>query len=82
MGENYGDYDEDNDDEYDDEEEEIESLPPERKVRHRIFKFVNKLRKTYHLAEFEQDLLGNRVAMEYAKYLLTNKENEAEFNRM
>lgn len=60
----------------------MESLPPERKVRHRIFKFVNKLRKVYHLNEFEQDLLGHRVAMEYAKYLLTNKENDAVFNKM
>lgn len=84
MGLNQDEYDDnDMDEEYgDDEEEEIDSLPPERKVRHRIFKFVNKLRKTYHLNEFEEDILANRVAMEYAKFLLTNKENEAEFNRM
>lgn len=79
MNNDYG--DEYEEEEYD-EEEELESLPPERKVRHRIFKFVNKLRNTYHLHEFEQDLLGNRVAMEYAKFLLTNKENEAEFQKM
>lgn len=80
MNNDYG--DEYEDEEYDDEEEELESLPPERKVRHKIFKFVNKLRKTYHLHEFEQDLVGNRVAMEYAKFLLTNKENDAEFQKM
>ena len=80
MNNDYG--DEYDDEDYDDEEEELESLPPERKVRHRIFKFVNKLRKTYHLHEFEQDLVANRVAMEYAKFLLTNKENDAEFQKM
>jgi len=78
-GYNGDDYD---NEEFDDEEEELESLSPERKVRHRIFKFVNKLRKTYHLHDFEQDLVGNRVAMEYANFLLTNKENEAEFQKM
>lgn len=57
-------------------------MPPERKIRHKIIKFVNKLRKTYFFPEFENDIIGNRVAMEYAKFLLSNKENEAEFNKL
>ena len=43
---------------------------------------MNKLRKTYFIPEFENDIIGNRVAMEYAKFLLGNKENEAEFAKM
>ncbi len=72
----------DDDDEDYDEEDELDTLLPERKVRHRIFKFVNKIRKTYHLNDFEQGLMGNRVAMDYAKFLLTNKESDAEFSKM
>lgn len=60
-------------------EEVIELLAPERKVRYRILKFINKLRNEYKLNEFNEDNLGNLVAMSYAEYLLRSlKENESE----
>jgi hypothetical protein len=51
-------------------------LPPERRIRYKLFRFVNNLRENYRLPDFYQDILGNRTAMAYANYLLKEKENE------
>lgn len=61
-----------------DDPEEFDFLPPERKVRFRVLRFINKLREKYNLLPFYNDLVGNKVAMAYAKHLLREKENEAE----
>jgi hypothetical protein len=73
-------YEEDEEKEEDEEADEL--LPPERKVRYRLFKFINKMRTNCHMIPYSIDLIGNNLAMEYAKYLLTNKENEEEFNNL
>ena len=62
-----------------DDQEEFDFLPPERKVRFRVIRFINRLREKYNLLPFYNDLVGNKVAMAYAKHLLKEKENEAEF---
>ena len=61
---------------------EDEGLPPERKVRYRLFKFINKMRSECHIPLYGIDLIANNLAMLYADYLLTNKENEEELNKM
>lgn len=63
-----------------DENEDISNLPPEREVRYKLFKFINRLRNGCHLPNYSIDLLGNKVAMQYANYLLTNKESNEELN--
>ena len=63
-------------------EGEDEGLPPERKIRYRLFKFINKMRAECHIAPYNIDLIANTLAMLYADYLLTNKENEEELNKM
>lgn len=68
--------------EYKEEEKELDENIPERKVRYRILKFINKLRSEFKLGEFFEDYLGNQVAMDYARYLLTEKENETELQKM
>ena len=73
-------YEEDEEKEEDEEADEL--LPPERKVRYKLFKFINKMRTNCHMIPYSIDLIGNNLAMEYAKYLLTNKENEEEFNNL
>ncbi len=52
------------------------SLPPDRKVRLKLLRFINKLRAVYNIHELQLDLLGNTVANAYANYLLTEKEND------
>ena len=64
------------------EEGEDEDLPPERKIRYRLFKFINKMRSDFHLPSYNLDLLANNLAMLYANYLLTNSENQEELNQM
>ena len=64
------------------EDEEDEGLPPERKIRYRLFKFINRMRDECHMAPYDIDLLANNLAMLYADYLLTNKENEEELKNM
>ena len=61
---------------------EDEGLPPERKVRYRLFKFINKMRAECHINPYKIDLIANNLAMLYADYLLNNKENEEELNNM
>ena len=73
-------YEEDEEKEEDEEADEL--LPPERKVRYKLFKFINKMRTNCHMIPYSIDLIGNNLAMEYAKYLLTNKESEEEFNNL
>ena len=63
-------------------EGEDEDLPPERKIRYRLFKFINKMRYEFHLKPYYLDLLSNHLAMLYANYLLTNQENKEELNKM
>jgi len=63
-------------------ESDYEFLPPERKIRYKIFRFINKLRENYHFNSLEPDFLGDITAMEYAKYLLKEKENKAEAGKM
>ena len=63
-------------------EGEDEGLPPERKIRYRLFKFINKMRAECHITPYNIDLIANTLAMLYADYLLTNKENEEELNKM
>ena len=64
------------------EEEDDEGLPPERKIRYRLFKFINRMRDECHLVPYNIDLLANNLAMLYANYLLTNPENEDELKTM
>lgn len=71
-----------NDEDYALEEQNLDENMPERKIRYRIFKFINKLRNDYKLEPLSEDSLGNDVAMNYAKYLLNNKENEMELVNM
>lgn len=71
-----------NDEDYALEEQNLDENMPERKIRYRIFKFINKLRVEYKLEPLSEDSLGNDVAMNYAKYLLNNKENEHELANM
>ena len=61
---------------------EDEGLPPERKIRYRLFKFINKMRAECHINPYNIDLIANNLAMLYADYLLNNKENEEELNNM
>ena len=61
---------------------EDETLPPERKIRYRLFKFINKMRAECHISPYNIDLIANNLAMLYADYLLNNKENEEELNNM
>ena len=61
---------------------EDEGLPPERKIRYRLLKFINKMREERHLPPYNIDLIANNLAMLYADYLLNNKENEEELNNM
>jgi len=61
---------------------EDEGLPPERKIRYRLFKFINRMRAECHMAPYTIDLIANNLAMLYADYLLNNKENEEELNNM
>jgi hypothetical protein len=55
------------------------NLIPERKIRYKLYRFLNKLREQYLLPDFMQDSLGNKLAMQYAEYLLTEKDNESVF---
>ena len=64
------------------EEEDDEGLPPERKIRYRLFKFINSMRDECHMVPYDIDLLANNLAMLYANYLLTNPENEDELKTM
>ena len=64
------------------EEEDDEGLPPERKIRYRLFKFINRMRDECHMIPYGIDLLANNLAMLYANYLLTNPENEDELKTM
>ena len=61
---------------------EDEGLPPERKIRYRLFKFINRMRAECHMTPYTIDLIANNLAMLYADYLLNNKENEEELNNM
>jgi len=61
---------------------EDEGLPPERKIRYRLFKFINRMRAECHMTPYHIDLIANNLAMLYADYLLNNKENEEELNNM
>ena len=61
---------------------EDEGLPPERKIRYRLFKFINRMRAECHMTPYHIDLIANNLAMVYADYLLNNKENEEELNNM
>ena len=61
---------------------EDEGLPPERKIRYRLFKFINKMREECHVTPYKIDLIANNLAMLYADYLLNNKENEEELKNM
>ena len=61
---------------------EDEGLPPERKIRYRLFKFINKMREECHMTPYKIDLIANNLAMLYADYLLNNKENEEELKNM
>ena len=61
---------------------EDEALPPERKIRYRLFKFINKMRAECHISPYSIDLIANNLAMLYADYLLNNKESEEELNNM
>jgi hypothetical protein len=40
------------------------------------------MRDNYRLPEYNQDLIGNKLAMEYAKYLLKGKDSDTAFNAM
>lgn len=70
------------DEDYKEEAKQLDENIPERKVRYRILRFINKLRAEFKLTEFYEDFLGNQVAMDYAKYLLGEKENEQELQKM
>ena len=72
----------DEDEEKEEDEEADELLPPERKVRYKLFKFINKMRINCHMNPYAMDRIGNHLAMDYAKYLLSNKEDENELNNL
>ena len=61
---------------------EDEGLPPERKIRYRLFKFINRMRAECHMTPYTIDLIANNLAMLYGNYLLNNKENEEELNNI
>ena len=61
---------------------EDDDLPPERKIRYRLFKFINKMRSEFHLNPYNLDLLANHLSMLYANYLLNSAENKEELNKM
>ena len=61
---------------------EDEGLPPERKIRYRLLKFINKMRAECNMPPYNIDLIANNLAMLYADYLLNNKENEEELKNM
>ena len=61
---------------------EDEGLPPERKIRYRLFKFINRMREECHMAPYHIDLIANNLAMLYADYLLNNKESQEELDNM
>lgn len=63
-------------------DDDDESLPAERRVRYRLFRFINKLRTVYRFPEYSQELLGDKLAMAYADYLLKEKENESVLNQL
>ena len=63
-------------------EENYDNLQPERKIRYKLFRFINKIRENYILPEYDQDQLGNKLAMEYANYLLDGKESETVLNNL
>ena len=63
-------------------EDDDDSLPPERKIRYRLFKFINRMREECHMTPYNMDLLANNLAMLYADYLLNNRENEEEIKTM
>ena len=63
-------------------EGEDDDLPPERKIRYRLFKFINNMRQHFHLDPYYLDLLSNNLAMLYANYLLTNPGNKEDLNQM
>ena len=70
------------DDEYKADAEILDQIIPERNVRHRMFRFINKLRNDYKLQELHEDFIGNQIAMQYASYLMSEKENEAEITKL
>ena len=72
----------DEEEEKEEDEEADELLPPERKVRYKLFKFINKMRINCHMNPYALDRMGNHLAMDYAKYLLTNKEDDEELNNL
>ena len=72
----------DEEEEKEEDEEADELLPPERKVRYKLFKFINKMRINCHMNPYALDRMGNHLAMDYAKYLLNNKEDDEELNNL
>ena len=74
--------DSDNEDNLDDNDEVAASLPQEREVRYKLLKFINKMRNSCHLPNYSIDLLGNKIAMQYATFLLTNKESPEELAKI
>lgn len=74
--------DSDNEDNFDDNDEVAASLPQEREVRYKLLKFINKMRNSCHLPNYSIDLLGNKIAMQYATFLLTNKESPEELAKI
>lgn len=70
------------DNEYEQDQEVLDSIMPERKIRFKIFNFINKIRNNFKLPELKEDFLGNQAAMIYAAYLMTDKENDGELQKM
>jgi hypothetical protein len=63
-----------------DENPEFSHLPPldkMRKIRRDILKTINDMREAHKRHPLHIDPLANRAANEYAKYLLTNIEDES-----
>ena len=61
-----------------DNDEKFNFLPPERKVRYKLFRMIDKIRIRYKLPSFYKDSIGDSFAMSYAKALLTEKYDENE----
>lgn len=80
---NYDEYDLNiNDEELKEELQYLDENFPERKVRYKILKFINNLRKDLKLNEFKEDFISNSAANDYAIYLLNENENINEFNKI
>jgi len=59
-------------------EDKFNVLPPERKVRYKLYKIINTIRLKYKLPSFYRDTIGDVFAMSYSNALLNEKFDQNE----